>query len=83
MPIQSTWRLGANSCGQKTESHQTRWDAPMDEIIIFLLVGLVARFLAGKLMGTESQGIIAHPIIGVIGAIIGGLSVVSARDRHS
>jgi len=44
----------------------------MDGIIVFLLVGLVAGFLAGKLMGAESQGIVANLIIGVIGAIIGG-----------
>ena len=44
----------------------------MDGIIVFLLVGLVAGFLAGKLMGAESHGIVANLIIGVIGAIIGG-----------
>jgi uncharacterized membrane protein YeaQ/YmgE (transglycosylase-associated protein family) len=43
----------------------------MDGIIVFLLVGLVAGFLAGKLMGAESQGVVANLIIGVIGAIIG------------
>ena len=44
----------------------------MDGIIAFLLVGLVAGFIAGKLMGAESHGIVASLIIGVIGAIIGG-----------
>ncbi len=44
----------------------------MDGIIVFLLVGLVAAFIAGKLMGAESHGIVASLIIGVIGAIIGG-----------
>ena len=44
----------------------------MDGIIVFLLVGLVAGFLAGKLLGAESHGIVANLIIGVIGAIIGG-----------
>jgi uncharacterized membrane protein YeaQ/YmgE (transglycosylase-associated protein family) len=67
----------------KPESRHARWYESMDGIIIFLLVGLAAGFLAGKLMGAESHGIVANLIIGVIGAIIGGLSVVSARDRHS
>ena len=44
----------------------------MEGIIVFLLVGLAAGFLAGKLMGAESHGIVANLIIGVIGAIIGG-----------
>jgi uncharacterized membrane protein YeaQ/YmgE (transglycosylase-associated protein family) len=44
----------------------------MDGIIVFLLIGLVAGFLASKLMGAESHGIVANLIIGVIGAIIGG-----------
>jgi len=56
----------------------------MDGIIVFLLVGLVAGFLAGKLMGAESQGIVANLIIGVIGAIIGGFLFHSPpRPRHS
>ena len=44
----------------------------MDGIIVLLLVGLAAGFLAGKLMGAESHGIVANLVIGVIGAIIGG-----------
>jgi uncharacterized membrane protein YeaQ/YmgE (transglycosylase-associated protein family) len=44
----------------------------MTGIIIFLFVGLVAGWLAGKAMGSDGGGIVANLIIGVLGAIIGG-----------
>lgn len=56
----------------KTEPDYWPQDAPMNGIIVFLLVGLVAGFLAGKLLGAESKGIVANLVIGGIGAIIGG-----------
>ena len=44
----------------------------MDGVIVFLLVGLVAGWLGGKLVGADSGGVIAHLVVGVIGAVIGG-----------
>jgi uncharacterized membrane protein YeaQ/YmgE (transglycosylase-associated protein family) len=44
----------------------------MDSVIVFLLVGLVAGWLGGKLVGAGSGGVIAHLVVGVIGAVIGG-----------
>ena len=44
----------------------------MDSVIVFLLVGLVAGWLGAKLVGADSGGVIAHLVVGVIGAIIGG-----------
>ncbi len=41
-------------------------------IIVFLLVGLVAGWLAGHIM-RSGFGLIGDLIVGVIGAIIGGL----------
>ncbi len=41
-------------------------------IVLFLLVGLAAGFIAGKILGDKSHGILASLIIGVIGAMIGG-----------
>ena len=41
-------------------------------LIIFLLVGLVAGWLAGKLVRGGGYGLLGDMVIGVIGAIIGG-----------
>jgi uncharacterized membrane protein YeaQ/YmgE (transglycosylase-associated protein family) len=42
-------------------------------IIIWLLIGLVAGFIASHLMGGGGYGIIGDIIVGLIGAFIGGL----------
>jgi uncharacterized membrane protein YeaQ/YmgE (transglycosylase-associated protein family) len=41
-------------------------------LIVFLLVGLVAGWLAGKLVRGGGFGLIGDIIVGVIGAFIGG-----------
>ncbi len=41
-------------------------------IIIFLLVGLIAGWLAGKIM-RSGFGLLGDLIVGVIGALLGGL----------
>jgi uncharacterized membrane protein YeaQ/YmgE (transglycosylase-associated protein family) len=38
----------------------------------FLIVGLVAGWLAGKLMKGRGFGLVGNLIVGVIGAILGG-----------
>ncbi len=45
----------------------------MNELIYFLLIGLAAGWLAGKLMEGRSFGLVGNLIVGVIGAILGGL----------
>lgn len=43
-------------------------------IIAFLLLGGIAGWIASLIMGTdESQGIIGNVVVGVVGALIGGL----------
>ena len=44
----------------------------MTGIIVFLFVGLVAGWLAGKAVGSNNGDIVANLIIGVLGAIVGG-----------
>ncbi len=39
----------------------------------FILIGIVAGWLAGKLLKGHGFGLVRNLIIGVIGAIIGGL----------
>lgn len=40
-------------------------------IIFWIIVGIVAGFLAEKIMG-RSHGLITNLIVGVVGAVIGG-----------
>lgn len=44
----------------------------LTSLIIFLLVGVVAGWLAGKLVRGGGYGLIGDMVIGVLGAIIGG-----------
>ena len=51
-------------------------------IIAWLIVGLIAGFLAGKVMKGSGYGIVGDIIVGLIGAFLGGLlfgSLVSAE----
>ena len=41
-------------------------------LIIFLLVGLIAGWFAGKLVRGGGYGLLGDMVIGVLGAIIGG-----------
>lgn len=41
-------------------------------IILFLLIGLVAGWLAGKIMKGKGFGLVGNLVVGVIGALIGG-----------
>lgn len=41
-------------------------------LIWFLLVGLVAGWLAGKLMKGSGYGVIGDIVLGVVGAFVGG-----------
>ncbi|MCC7281297.1 MAG: GlsB/YeaQ/YmgE family stress response membrane protein [Acetobacteraceae bacterium] len=41
-------------------------------LIWFLLVGLLAGWLAGKLMSGGGFGLVGNVVLGVIGAVVGG-----------
>jgi uncharacterized membrane protein YeaQ/YmgE (transglycosylase-associated protein family) len=41
-------------------------------ILMFLLIGLVAGFLAGKIMKGGGFGFVGNLVVGVIGAVVGG-----------
>ncbi len=42
-------------------------------LISFLVVGLVAGWLAGQIMKGKGFGLVGNIIVGVIGAVLGGL----------
>ena len=44
----------------------------LESLIWFLLIGLIAGWLAGKVMRGGGFGILGDMIVGVIGALIGG-----------
>jgi uncharacterized membrane protein YeaQ/YmgE (transglycosylase-associated protein family) len=44
----------------------------MDNLLVLLLVGLVAGFLAGKVMTGRGLGLIWDIVVGVLGAFVGG-----------
>ncbi len=41
-------------------------------ILEFLLIGLIAGWIAGKIMKGHGYGIIGDIIVGIIGALVGG-----------
>ncbi len=41
-------------------------------IIAFLLIGLVAGFLAGKILKGGGFGLVGNMVVGLVGAIVGG-----------
>ena len=44
-------------------------------IIAWLIVGLIAGFVASRLMGSGGYGLVGDIIVGIIGAFIGGFIV--------
>ena len=42
------------------------------DIVVFMLIGLVAGWLAGVLMKGSSYGLVSDLVVGVLGALIGG-----------
>ena len=43
------------------------------QIIIFLVIGAIAGYLAGEIMKTKGFGLLGNMALGVIGALVGGL----------
>jgi uncharacterized membrane protein YeaQ/YmgE (transglycosylase-associated protein family) len=53
-------------------------NADLEEILIWLVVGIVAGWLASKIMGSR-RGVISCALLGIVGAIVGGF-LFSALD---
>ena len=52
---------------------QKRRESPMAEgIIVWLIIGAVAGWLAGKIVEGTGFGLIVDIIVGIVGALIGG-----------
>ena len=44
----------------------------VESLIWFLIIGLIAGFLAGKVMRGGGFGVVGDMIVGIIGALLGG-----------
>jgi uncharacterized membrane protein YeaQ/YmgE (transglycosylase-associated protein family) len=44
----------------------------MNSLIYFLLIGLLAGWLAGKFMKGSGFGLVGNLLIGIVGAVLGG-----------
>jgi uncharacterized membrane protein YeaQ/YmgE (transglycosylase-associated protein family) len=54
----------------------------LTQLIIFLLVGLIAGWLAGKLIRGGGYGLLGDMVIGVLGAVIGGVLLPKVGLGH-
>jgi uncharacterized membrane protein YeaQ/YmgE (transglycosylase-associated protein family) len=50
-------------------------------IISWIILGLIAGYLAHRLMGGRGQGFLMNTVLGVVGAVIGG-EVMTLLGRH-
>ena len=54
----------------------------MGGLIYWLIIGLIAGFLTGKVMGTPNKDVLVTIITGIIGAFVGAAVVVWNGLRH-
>jgi len=50
----------------------TNINLPMDTLLVWILVGLVAGFLASHVMLGHGVGILTDVVVGILGGLIGG-----------
>jgi uncharacterized membrane protein YeaQ/YmgE (transglycosylase-associated protein family) len=60
----------------------------LGSILVWALIGLVAGFLASRVMTGHGMGLLGDIVVGVVGAIVGGflaryLGVTTAATSHS
>jgi uncharacterized membrane protein YeaQ/YmgE (transglycosylase-associated protein family) len=65
----AAWRKGEL---QKLAAHGEGQAMPIEVIIIWLVVGAIAGWLAGVIVSGGGFGLIGDIIIGIIGAVVGG-----------
>jgi uncharacterized membrane protein YeaQ/YmgE (transglycosylase-associated protein family) len=51
-------------------------------LISWIILGLIAGYLAHRLIGQRGQGFLMNTVLGVIGAVVGG-EVMSQLGRHA
>ncbi len=50
-------------------------------LISWIILGLIAGYLAHRLMGNRGQGFLMNTVLGVLGAVVGG-EVMTLLGKH-
>jgi len=58
------------------------WSITLEEFLIVVLVGLVAGFLASRVVSGHGYGVIGDVVVGVIGALIGAYVLGGFINDH-
>jgi uncharacterized membrane protein YeaQ/YmgE (transglycosylase-associated protein family) len=66
----STRRAGESGSGGKSALKEER---SAMSILGWILLGLVAGFIGGKIVNKQGQGMLMDIVIGIVGAIVGGV----------
>jgi uncharacterized membrane protein YeaQ/YmgE (transglycosylase-associated protein family) len=53
------------------EVHRTNGDA-MSSILGWIILGLIAGFIASKIVNKTGEGVLLDIVLGIVGAIVGG-----------
>jgi uncharacterized membrane protein YeaQ/YmgE (transglycosylase-associated protein family) len=58
------------------------WSITLEEFLIVVLVGLVAGFLASRVVSGHGYGVVGDVVVGVIGALIGAYVLGAFINDH-
>lgn len=58
------------------------WNIALEELLIVILVGLVAGFLASRVVSGHGYGVFGDVIVGVIGALVGAFVLGAFINDH-
>jgi uncharacterized membrane protein YeaQ/YmgE (transglycosylase-associated protein family) len=50
-------------------------------LISWIILGLIAGYIANRLTGQRGQGLVMNTVLGVVGAVVGG-EVMTLLGRH-
>jgi uncharacterized membrane protein YeaQ/YmgE (transglycosylase-associated protein family) len=58
------------------------WNVTLQELLIVILVGLVAGFLASRVVSGHGYGVFGDIVVGVVGALIGAYLLGAFINDH-
>jgi uncharacterized membrane protein YeaQ/YmgE (transglycosylase-associated protein family) len=58
------------------------WNVTLEEFLIVILVGLVAGFLASRVVSGHGYGVFGDVVVGVIGALVGAYVLGGFINDH-
>jgi uncharacterized membrane protein YeaQ/YmgE (transglycosylase-associated protein family) len=71
--IYDAWCAAPGAVAQPMDRSERRQAVGVWSLIVFLVVGLVAGWLAGKIMKGRGFGLLGNLAVGVVGSFVGGL----------